>query len=169
MPDIQTDRLAIVAFSVDLMHDALHDRTALAERLGACVPAEWPGPDYAEVLPSQLLALEANPKGALWTALLVHRADATLIGDAGFLAGPDPDGTVEIGYSIVPAYRGQGLATEAVQALTGWALSQPAVRRVVAGCEANNTASIRVLEKAGFRRGAVIEGLLRWERQSEGR
>lgn len=163
VPDIQTDRLAIVPFSLGLVQAALHDRAALTERLGARVPAEWPGPDYAEVLPGQLRELEADPDAAVWTALLVHRADATLIGDAGFLGGPDTHGTIEIGYSIVPAYRGRGFATEGVRALTAWALEQPGVRRVVAACEPDNTASIRVLEKAGFRRDAVIEGLVRWE------
>ncbi len=163
MPDIQTDRLEIVTFSLDLMRAALQDRTALAERLNARVPAEWPGPDYAEVLPGQLQEMEAAPGAAVWGALLIHRDDATLVGDAGFLGGPDPQGTVEIGYSIVPAYRNRGLATEAIRALTAWALEQPGVRRVVAACEPDNTASIRVLEKAGFRRGAVIDGLLHWE------
>jgi len=162
LPNIQTDRLAIVTFSPELVRAALHDRAALAEHLGARVPAEWPGPDYAEVLPGQLRELDANPGTAIWTALLVHRADATLIGDAGFLGGPDSHGTTEIGYSIVPAYRGRGLAPEAVQALTAWALEQPGVRRVVAGCEPDNVASIRVLEKAGFRRDVVVEGLVRW-------
>lgn len=162
MPDIQTNRLAIVTFSLEFVRAALHDRAALAEHLGVHVPDEWPGPDYAEVLPGHLRELEGNPNTAAWSALLVHRADATLIGDAGFLSGPDPDGATEIGYSIIPAYRGRGLATEAVQALAAWALEQPGVRHVVAGCEPDNAASIRVLEKAGFRRDAVIEGLVRW-------
>ncbi len=166
VPDIQTDRLSIVTFSLDLMWAALHDRVALADRLRARVPAAWPGPDYAEVLPGQLRNLENDPDAAVWSALLVHRADSTLVGDAGFLGGPDAHGTVEIGYSIVPAYRGHGLATEAVRALTVWAFEQPGVRRVVAGCAPENSASIRVLEKAGFRhRGDVDEdGLLGWDR-----
>ncbi|MDP9369366.1 MAG: GNAT family N-acetyltransferase [Chloroflexota bacterium] len=166
VPDIQTDRLSIVTFSLDLMWAALHDRVALADRLRARVPAAWPGPDYAEVLPGQLRNLEPDPDAAIWSALLVHRADATLVGDAGFLGGPDPYGTVEIGYSIVPAYRGHGLATEAVQALTVWAFNQPGVCRVVASCAPDNRASIRVLEKAGFRHRGDIDkdGLLRWDR-----
>lgn len=166
VPDIQTERLAIVTFSPDLMRAALHDRTALAEGLDARVPAEWPGPDYAEVLPGQLQEMEAAPGAAVWGALLIHREDATLVGDAGFLGAPDLQGTVEIRYSIVPAYRNRGLATEAIRALTAWAIEQPGVHRVVAACEPDNTASIRVLEKAGFQRGAVIDGLLHWEHHS---
>jgi RimJ/RimL family protein N-acetyltransferase len=57
---------------------------------------------------------------------------------------------VEIGYSVLPEFRGEGLATEMVAGLVEWAKHQPAVRQIEAETAVDNEASIRVLEKTGF-------------------
>lgn len=62
----------------------------------------------------------------------------------------------EIGVMVVPAHRGQGLATRAVIALTEHALAAGRIR-VSADIDPDNTASIRTFERAGF----VLEGHLR--------
>jgi RimJ/RimL family protein N-acetyltransferase len=51
-----------------------------------------------------------------------------------------------------PAHRGHGYATEAVAAMVAHAFTGPGVRRITAGCFADNLASVRVLEKVGMRR-----------------
>ncbi len=56
----------------------------------------------------------------------------------------------EIGYWAAPAFRGQGVLTEATVALSRWALTEAAFERVVLRIATGNTASIRVAEKAGF-------------------
>ena len=73
-----------------------------------------------------------------------------LIGNGGFKGPPDDEGTVEIGYSLLPPYRNKGHTTEAVQALVSWAFERPEVARVIAEAQPGNTASIRVLQKAGL-------------------
>ena len=72
-----------------------------------------------------------------------------VIGDIGFHTAPSV-GSVEIGYGIVPLHRGQGYVTEAVNALTAWALAQPDVTEVRAETEPDNVASQSVLDRAGF-------------------
>ncbi|HEX4450422.1 MAG TPA: GNAT family N-acetyltransferase [Kofleriaceae bacterium] len=57
-------------------------------------------------------------------------------------------GSVEVGYAIEDAHQGRGLASEAVRAMVEWA-QLPEVLGIVA---ADNVASARVLEKAGFAR-----------------
>lgn len=64
--------------------------------------------------------------------------------------GPPTAGEVEIGYGIVPTRQGLGYATEAVNTLVSLALTMPEVVAVVASTDADNVASQRVLEKAGF-------------------
>ncbi|GIJ34564.1 GNAT family N-acetyltransferase [Micromonospora sediminimaris] len=58
----------------------------------------------------------------------------------------------ELGYIFDPAYGGQGYATEAVTAMVAYAFDRLGVRRITAGCFADNLASVRILEKVGMRR-----------------
>jgi ribosomal-protein-alanine N-acetyltransferase len=63
-------------------------------------------------------------------------------------------GSVEIGYAIEEALQGKGLATEAVAALSGWALAELGLPEVLGVVAADNLGSCRVLEKAGFEKTA---------------
>lgn len=63
----------------------------------------------------------------------------------------------EVGYLIAPEYHGQGIATEALTALTRWAFAQYQLHKIVGRCVDGNAASARVLEKSGFQ----LEGILR--------
>lgn len=69
-------------------------------------------------------------------------------------------GQAMIGYSLVPEFRGRGFMSRAVTLLVDWAFANTPLRRIVAGTEAGNTASQRVLERAGFSREAVHRKLL---------
>ena len=79
-----------------------------------------------------------------------ERQSGLVIGGAGFLGAPGERGAVEIGYGIAPEWRNRGVATEAVGRLLAFAWSHPTVQRVVASAHPSNTASVRVLEKAGM-------------------
>jgi ribosomal-protein-alanine N-acetyltransferase len=69
---------------------------------------------------------------------------------------------MEIGYAIVPEYRGRGIATEAAGGLVGWAFSHPEVTAVKAETLPDGHASIRVLEKLGMKFAGATEKVLRW-------
>jgi len=136
------------------------DRETSARLLGAELSAQWPHSDLLDVLPLQgASTLETAPYG-VW--VLIERGSRTVVGDAGFVGPPGEDEAIEIGYSVVPDRRGRGYATEAVSALVAWALEQPGVRAVVASCAADNTPSVRLLERLGFRRTGVEAEQLRW-------
>lgn len=137
---------------------ALPDDRELARRLlGAELAPDWPMPDLLDVLPLQ--SVEREPFG-VW--VMIERETQMVVGDAGFIGPADENGVVEIGYSVVPDRRRRGYATEAVRALTGWALRQDGVGAVVAGCDPGNAASIGTLERVGFRRAGESGGELRW-------
>ena len=57
----------------------------------------------------------------------VDGGERTLVGGCGFLGGPDATGMVEMGYSVLPQFQRQGIATEMVAALTAWAFTHAAV------------------------------------------
>jgi ribosomal-protein-alanine N-acetyltransferase len=66
-------------------------------------------------------------------------------------------GRATAGYAVSPLHRGRGIATSALQALTAFAWTIPALCRVELYIEPWNTSSIHVAEAAGYQR----EGLLR--------
>jgi ribosomal-protein-alanine N-acetyltransferase len=59
--------------------------------------------------------------------------------------------TASIGYWIGAPYTGRGLMTDAVRAVAPFAFSNLRLHRLEAACLPTNGASMRVLEKAGFR------------------
>lgn len=87
-------------------------------------------------------------------ALVLRETPDQLIGSIGIsLTGSQ----ALFGYVIGRAYWGRGLVAEALTWLVYWSLAQPEIFRAWAFCDAENTASARVMEKAGITR----EGLLR--------
>lgn len=128
---------------------------ALASAMLAGVPGpelEWAeGFPMAPVLDiARTIAAAEKPLGPFLAYVIVSLADGRAIGDAGFHGPANADGEVEIGYALVPLARGAGLATEAVDLLVGWALSQPGVRAVCARVDRGNVASERLLARLGF-------------------
>ncbi|MEV0999057.1 GNAT family N-acetyltransferase [Nonomuraea sp. NPDC050202] len=69
-------------------------------------------------------------------------------------------GQAMIGYSLLPGFRGRGFMTRAVGLVVDWAFAHTALHRIVAGTDADNTASHAVLERSGFRREGVHRELL---------
>ncbi|HSJ94338.1 MAG TPA: GNAT family N-acetyltransferase [Gaiellaceae bacterium] len=87
-------------------------------------------------------------------------ADGVARGYVGLLLREAAHGTAGIGYWLVPDALGGGRATRAVALLARWALAEAGVARVEAHVEAGNEASQRVLERAGFRREALLRSYL---------
>ena len=67
------------------------------------------------------------------------------------------DGTWEIGYHIAKDFTGKGYATEAVKAFLAVITEKLNIKEIYGICLAENTASVRVLEKCGFTK--IYEGL----------
>lgn len=98
-----------------------------------------------------LKAYEAGVHRPEWGLfVLVRRTDGLAVGGLGFHGAPDEDGRAEIGYDLVESARGNGYATEALRALSEWALARDDVRTLCAAIEADNASSQRVIARAGF-------------------
>jgi RimJ/RimL family protein N-acetyltransferase len=87
------------------------------------------------------------------------------VGGAGFHLQADVDRvSAEIGYWLGEAFWGRGITTEALSALTRYAVDTHGLTRLFALPFAYNAASCRVLEKAGYvlearlRRSAIKDG-----------
>lgn len=66
-------------------------------------------------------------------------------------------GLTEVGYWVMPAARGRGIATTACRALSRWALRNEKIFRVELTAAPGNIGSQRVAEKSGF----TFEGIAR--------
>lgn len=86
-----------------------------------------------------------------------HRADKKLIGITNFGFISKEDRRAEMGYTIARKYWGQGLATEAAQALIRYGFESLDLVRIEAVVLPENKASSKVLLKVGMQ----FEGLLR--------
>jgi ribosomal-protein-alanine N-acetyltransferase len=73
-----------------------------------------------------------------------------VVGECGWLRGPDPDGDTEVGFGVAPGARDRGLGTEAVAVLSAWVERQDGVRRVTAEVLVGNEPSHRLLTRLGF-------------------
>ncbi|MGW0144696.1 GNAT family N-acetyltransferase [Streptomyces sp. NPDC003333] len=101
--------------------------------------------------------------------VLVRQEDGLAVGGIGFHGAPDEEGRVEIGYDLVEGARGRGYATEALDALSRWALARDDVHSLCATVEEDNVPSQRVVERAGYvRAGAEEERAVQGRHESEG-
>lgn len=155
---VRGPRLDLVAATLRHVDAELAGPAALAALLGADVPEAWPPGEYdrgAQEFFRGRLAADGPPLvGWLTWYALTRRDDGrrdALVAGAGFF-GPPCRGSVEIGYSVIPAARGRGYATEIVGALVAHAFAHPGVDEVVARTSDENVASTKVLLRCGFRR-----------------
>ena len=89
------------------------------------------------------------------TYALIGRAEGRLLG-AFDLRLPESY-RLDCGYVLARPLWGRGLMTEALAETARWAMAQPDIWRIGAVCDTDNSASARVMEKAGLAR----EGILR--------
>jgi ribosomal-protein-alanine N-acetyltransferase len=133
-------------------------------------PAHGEDPASLTVVSRSVLRHRREWKRGLSFVLLVtpRDDDRTVIGRialGGVLRGAFQN--AYLGYWIDAEHQGRGLMTEAVVAATAFALGPAHLHRVQAAVMPRNAASLRVLEKAGYRREGFAERYLciagRWE------
>jgi RimJ/RimL family protein N-acetyltransferase len=73
------------------------------------------------------------------------------IGLFNFHGPPDDRGFVEVGYELLPPFRGQGYAIEAVRSMLDWAVEQ-GVNRFRAAIAPENDRSVSLVRKLGMER-----------------
>jgi RimJ/RimL family protein N-acetyltransferase len=82
------------------------------------------------------------------------------VGEAGFHEvlrdmTPSIEGTLETGWAFLPSVHGRGYATEALQALVAWADARFPDRSMTCIISPDNSPSLRLAHKIGFRQMAI--------------
>ena len=152
MPQLTSPRLAYRAVSptdVDTFHALATDEHIRRYLLdGLVVPRAWAADEIAA---SERLFSERQL--GLWLTF----DDGRVVGFCGFRVFAELDAHPQILYALLPRAVGRGLATEMTRALLAYA-ETIGFAPVRAGVDEINTASLRVLEKAGFRRTHTLPG-----------
>ena len=170
MESIDTERLRLVAQTKESSKAAIEDRSLFAQLLTAAIPNEWPNDMMADAEPYFADKLTQDPAASGWWGWYILLKSTSsdkdiLIGSAGFLGRPSPEGALVLGYSILDDYQRNGYATEACKALIQWAFHHQAVQCIAAETFPTLPLSIRVLEKCGFTYAGPgsEEGTIRYE------
>lgn len=150
---LQTPRLRLVAATPALLRAEGDGPAPFGALLNARVPAGWPPELYDDDARRWTLnAMESRPDAVGWWMyyVVLDGGDPELAGVCGYKGPPGEDGTVEVGYGILPAHRRRGYAVEATAALIARAFAVPSVTRVIAETLPELVPSIGVMEKLGF-------------------
>lgn len=154
VPSIHTQRLELASMTVPFMRALLARDLAASEReIDAHVPA-WLPDQLDDFLRYRLAQLEVDPTIREWLGRAMLLTDDAgrrrIVGTIGFHGPPDAKGRAEIGYSVDPVYRRQGLAREAIRALFDWAGETHGIRRFIASISPTNEPSLRLASAFGF-------------------
>ncbi|MFJ8739626.1 GNAT family N-acetyltransferase [Embleya sp. NPDC127516] len=147
MEDLETTRLVLHPLTV-----------AEVERVVAGTPGEdahWaPGyPTQGDVVGGRRFldtCASSGDPGVFGNYEIRRRDDGRAIGGLGFHGAPDADGTVTVGYGLIPDAQGHGYATEALRELLRLARAAGAAR-VLGDTARENVASQRVMAAVGMR------------------
>lgn len=148
---IQTERLEIVALTVTQLRLWTEDIAMFENEIACTYRAEPMVGMFLKVVKGQIAICEKHPEHYMWHSfwLLIRKSDRVVVGSADFKGLPNDNGEVEIGYGLGKEYEHNGYMTEAVAAMTKWALSNGAAQ-VIAETDADGYASQRVLKRCGF-------------------
>ena len=122
----------------------------LTVRTTTALPEPWRGDFSVERAKAWISERDAESPTLLVTEAVTERPVGLVILADVPLGESSVD--VRIGYSFAEDVWGQGLATELLAGLIDWARTQPTIHTLTGGVDPNNRASVRVLEKSGFRR-----------------
>jgi RimJ/RimL family protein N-acetyltransferase len=152
-PTISSDRLDLREFGPDDL--SLASEVAAAGEREAIPPG-------VPATPEQLAEWFAsgNYRGDRASSvhlIMVDRERGKMVGSIGVFHADWEVRSAEIGYGVRSDERGKGYASEALAAVARWLLTDVGIQRAWLTANTDNVASVRVAEKAGFRR----EGILR--------
>ncbi|MBQ7848130.1 MAG: GNAT family N-acetyltransferase [Clostridia bacterium] len=147
---IETERLVITDFTPD-MAQAVHLGSMDPDTQRFLPDEVFPTVEAAAEVIADLTACYSGTEGPFVHPFLLPGGVY-----AGYVQLVPLEEGWEVGYHTVAAHTRKGYATEALRAFLPEMMARFSLQEVAGVCDADNAASIRVLEKCGFRR--VFEG-----------
>ena len=101
-----------------------------------------------------MTAIDDEAQNLRFALVLPERGE--VIGDGSLWSRHDDRWQGVIGFVLNPRFSGHGYATEAAAELLRIVFEEAGFHRIIADCDARNTASYRVMERIGMRREALF-------------
>lgn len=141
---IETERLIITDFTAD-MAETVHLNSLDADTRRFTPDEVFETVDDAREVLDYLIGRYGTEEGPYVHPVLLRSGE-----NVGYVQLVPVDDGWEIGYHIARPYTGNGYATEAVSAFLPAAATMKGLSRIWGICLADNSASVRVMEKCGF-------------------
>jgi ribosomal-protein-alanine N-acetyltransferase len=144
---LESERLIVSGWRPDQLDDVVHlhaDPETARYLTEDGLP--W-SRDFAQAkLDSWIALFDSDRMGKM---RLTRKSDGAFIGRAGYSFYP-PTGVPEIGFALLPEFRGMGYATEAASALRDWLFRETAWDHFIGFADVRNTASCATLRRIGM-------------------
>ncbi|RVT92196.1 N-acetyltransferase [Rhodovarius crocodyli] len=156
-PELQTARLRLRRFrpeDAEGLHQCLADPGTMRF---------WNTPPHTRPLETEravLRMMDCTPAYYRFWAV-ADAQDDRCIGLASYHDGHIRSRRADLGYMIHPAHQRRGLGTEAVGALVGFCFTELRLHRLQLLIHPENTASLALAARLGFRREGLLRGHLR--------
>jgi len=146
---IATKRLDLIELTLADLKDvhALHSLNEVDEFNTLGIPSSINQTE--KLLNSWIDTINTN---TLFVFKVVNKQNGAFIGLFGIKMGKPNYRSAEVWYKLHPSFWNKGFATEALNAVLDFCFNDLKLHRIEAGCATENIASIKVLEKAGFKR-----------------
>ncbi len=156
IPNLNTERLLLRRMLIGDCYD-MHEYASNAAVTRYLTWSPHPDLEYTK----EYLQYIANhyKLGDFYDWAVILREENKMIGTCGFTRFHTQHDCGEVGYVINPAYRGRGIACEALQAVMDFGFRKLGLHRIEAKYIDGNDASRRVMEKVGM----TFEGIRRGE------
>lgn len=151
---IETDRLIIRDYNLEDL-DTVHD---LIKEPNVYEYMHW-GPNSKEdtkTFVSMAIENQNQSPRISYERLIRDKATHQIIGAAGIRVISSTSREGSCGYWVAEDFRGKGIATEATNAIVRFGFLEMNLNKISATVMPKNTGSIRVLEKAGFKKEGVL-------------
>lgn len=146
-PQLQTQRLVLrkpLHTDAAKLHE-LRSNTTVLQYLNRAKPSSIN--ETAEFV-KKLITITASGDGITW--IITQKHDSELIGTINFWPIDLQNFRAEVGYMLSPQHQKQGFMNEALMSVINYGFNQMNLHSIEANCNAENIASIQLLEKCNF-------------------
>lgn len=159
---LKTHRLTICALTPEELTLFAADKGAFEDSYGLARSADETDEHLENAFREISVRCLEHPADYFWYTvwIMIKNDENRIVGCIGFHGEPNGNHEVEIGYNVYKSNQNNGYASEAVKKLCEWVFAYSNVYYIRAVTEGTNAASIKVLERNGFKAdGYGSEGL----------